>query len=82
MPPPAMAAWIDGELHIHATGFRWRTAPEVRIKRAGYGIYVHQADRDNRVWYDDVVLSTGYIGPLGGPDSSTRPTSWGQIKAN
>lgn len=75
-----MAAWIDGELHIHATGFRWRTTPEVQIKRAGFGIYIHQADRENRVWYDDVVLSTGYIGPLSETDSSARPTTWGQLK--
>ncbi len=58
-----LAAWIDGKLYIHYTGFRWRTTPEVRLKRFGIGVYVHSATRDNTVWYDDVVLSTGYIGP-------------------
>jgi len=24
-------------------------------------VYVHQAAKDNTVWYDDVVLSTGYV---------------------
>lgn len=59
-----MAAWIDGKLYIHYTGFRWRTTPEVKLKRFGIGVYVHRATRDNTVWYDDVALSTGYIGPL------------------
>ena len=77
-----MAAWIDGELHIHATGFRWRTTPAVRLKRASYGIYIHQATRDNTVWYDDIVLSTGYIGPLGSTRTNARPASWGQLKSN
>ena len=24
---------------------------------------VHQARKDNTVWYDDVAISTGYLGP-------------------
>ncbi|UCE02328.1 MAG: hypothetical protein JSW67_13965 [Candidatus Latescibacterota bacterium] len=58
-----LAAWIDGELYLHMTGFRWRTSEKVRIKRFNLGIFVHEARRTNSVWYDDVVLSTGYIGP-------------------
>jgi hypothetical protein len=27
------------------------------------GVYVHRARKDNTVWYDGVVLSTGYLGP-------------------
>ena len=27
------------------------------------GVYIHHATQDNTVWYDDVALSTGYIGP-------------------
>jgi hypothetical protein len=59
-----LGAWIDGKLYIHYTGFRWRTTPDVKLKRFGIGVYVHRATRDNTVWYDDVALSTGYIGPL------------------
>jgi hypothetical protein len=58
-----LAAWIDGKLYIHYTGFRWRTSDEVKLKRFNIGVYVHRAKKDNTVWYDDVVLSTGYIGP-------------------
>lgn len=58
-----LAAWIDGKLYIHYTGFQWRTSADVRVKRFDIGVYVHHAAKDNTVWYDDVVLSTGYIGP-------------------
>ena len=58
-----LAAWIDGRLYIHYTGFCWRTTRDVRLKRFGIGVYVHRATQDNTVWYDDVVLSTGYVGP-------------------
>lgn len=58
-----LAAWIDGKLYIHYKGFRWRSSADVRIKRAHIGLYVHHAAKDNTVWYDDLALSTGYIGP-------------------
>ena len=57
-----LAGWIDGRLYVHMTGFRWRTSEDVRIKRFDIGIYIHEAQRTNTVWYDDVVLSTGYVG--------------------
>jgi hypothetical protein len=59
-----LAAWIDGKLYIHYKGFRWRSAEDVKIKRAHIGLYVHHAKQANTVWYDDVALSTGYIGPI------------------
>jgi hypothetical protein len=58
-----LAAWIDGKLYIHYQGIRWRTTTGVKLKRFDIGVYVHQARKDNTVWYDDVALSTGYIGP-------------------
>ena len=59
-----LAAWIDGKLYIHYAGLRWRSSADVKLKRFDIGVYVHQARRDNTVWYDDVVLSTGYVGPV------------------
>jgi hypothetical protein len=35
----------------------------VLLKRFGLDVYIHQARQDNTVLYDDVVLSTGYVGP-------------------
>jgi len=58
-----LAAWIDGTLYIHYTGIRWRSSPAVRLKRFDLGVYIHSSAKDNTVWFDDVVLSTGYVGP-------------------
>jgi hypothetical protein len=65
-PNGALAAWIDGDLYIHYRGFRWRSSPAVLLKRFDVGVYVHRAKKDNTVWYDDVALSTGYIGLITG----------------
>lgn len=59
-----LAAWIDGKLYIHYRGFRWRTAEDVRLKRFELMVYIHKSERDNTVWYDDLVISTGYVGPI------------------
>jgi hypothetical protein len=59
-----LAAWIDGKLYVHYTGFRWRSSAEVLLKRFGLDVYVHRAERTNVAWYDDVAVSSGYIGPL------------------
>jgi hypothetical protein len=61
-----LAAWVDGKLYLHFTGLRWRSDASVRIKRFEIGVYIHEARQDNTVWYDDVALSTGYIGPRRG----------------
>jgi hypothetical protein len=58
-----IAAWIDGELYMHLTGFNWRTTDELKIKRISLGIYIHNNPQENICWFDDIALSTGYIGP-------------------
>jgi hypothetical protein len=67
-----LATWIDGKLYQHVTGFRWRTDERLRVKRFDVGVYVHHARRANVVWYDDVVVSTGYVGPGDSP-AAERP---------
>ena len=58
------AAWIDGRLYGHFTGILWRRSHRVTIKRLCLGVYIHHSPKENTVWFDDVVLSTGYVGPL------------------
>ena len=57
------AAWIDGRLYGYFTGIEWRKSADVRLKRMTLGAYIHENPRRNVVHFDDVVLSTGYIGP-------------------
>ncbi len=72
-----LAVWLDGKLYLHYTGFRWRGSDEVRLKRASLMVYVHAAQRDNTVWYDDFVVSTGYIGmgAVKAPDDKAPPAT-------
>ena len=58
-----LKVWIDGKLYAHFDGLRWRSDAAVLLKRIGLDVYVHQAAQDNTVWYDDVVVSSGYVGP-------------------
>ncbi|MEQ1934217.1 MAG: polysaccharide lyase [Fimbriimonadaceae bacterium] len=58
-----LAAWIEGKLYVDYTGLKWRSSADVLLKRFGLDAYVHSATKDNTVYYDDVVLSTGYVGP-------------------
>ena len=70
------AAWIDGRLYGRFTGIEWRKSADVRLKRMTLGAYIHENPQRNVVHFDDVVLSTGYIGPAKGgtPDENPRGT--------
>jgi len=63
------AFWIDGRLVGDFGGFEWRTAPDLKINAFWLMSYI--TDRwtkhpVNRVWFDDVVVATDYIGPIAG----------------
>jgi hypothetical protein len=55
-------------------GFRWRTSTDLRINFLWLMLYVTEnaarqnnvanPEPENRVWFDDVVVATSYIGPL------------------
>jgi hypothetical protein len=58
-----LAVWLDGALYMHWRCLRWRSADTLRCRRIALDLYVHESRRQNRVCYDDLVVSTGYIGP-------------------
>ena len=60
-----LAAWIDGKLYLHYRGIRWRSTEALKVKRAILDLYIHASTQQNRVWFDDLAVSTGYIGPVG-----------------
>ena len=47
-------------------GFRFRTVPELKTNFLWLYVYITKGTRGhaNRVWFDDVVVATEYIGPL------------------
>jgi len=46
-------------------GYRWRTAPELNVNYVWLYTYTEKPEGHRiRVWYDDVVVATEYIGPI------------------
>jgi hypothetical protein len=47
-------------------GFRWRTADSLTINYLWTYVYITRArpGRVSRVWFDNIVVATSYIGPL------------------
>jgi hypothetical protein len=68
------AMWVDGKRVGEFTGLRWRTRNDVKInclwlQHYGYDDSdpTRQFSKDQQtVWFDDVVVSTKYVGPLEG----------------
>ena len=58
------AFWVDGKLKGHFTGLRWRTTEALKLNCFWLQIYIHDNAQTNRVWFDDVVVATEYIGPI------------------
>ncbi len=80
-----MAAWIDGQLYMHLKGFNWRTTNDLKLKRITLGVYIHNNPKANVVWFDDVALSSGYIGPvdaLSVTDSNSQSNPSGSNSTN
>lgn len=59
-----IGCWLDGKLIADFPNLRLRDVATLRMERVGLGIYMAgNALRENRKWYDDVVVATSYIGP-------------------
>ena len=41
-----------------------RTVRSLRINCAWLLLYIHNSPKQNRMWLDDVVVATQYIGPI------------------
>jgi hypothetical protein len=62
-----MAYWIDGQLAHQVTTMQWRTTTDLGLNKVRLQHYVTTAgaqNHSNRVWFDDVVVSTERIGGM------------------
>jgi len=57
------ALWVDGDKIIHKTGLRWRETELLKLNTFKFGLYIHYCTHDCTYWVDNLVISTGYIGP-------------------
>ena len=59
-----VAFWIDGRLAADFPNLRFRSVDELKMNRAEVAMYESRKNGLHRVWIDDVVLATAYIGPM------------------
>jgi hypothetical protein len=60
--------WIDGELVGHYDNMRFRDTNDLKINEFTYSAYVGGtwvSERDQKLWDDQIVVATEYIGPVG-----------------
>jgi len=68
------AFWIDGKKIGHFKGIRWRTDPALRVNGIWMLYYITGNESRlnrvkkprpvNRVWFDEIVVSRSYVGPI------------------
>jgi len=60
-----IAMWVDGTLIADFPNLRLRDVKDLKIDRFGLGVYIaNNTGRGNRMWHDNVVAATSYIGPV------------------
>ncbi len=68
-----VACWLDGKLVGRAEGLRFRTAEDLRIRKARFDNYWGGAGDENTApvdqvhYMDNIVVATDYIGPAEAP---------------
>jgi hypothetical protein len=71
-----VALWIDGSGLAHHKGINWRSNEKLKLNAFWLMLYVTEqyakTNKVNRVWFDDVVVATEYIGPPSEPGSELR----------
>ena len=72
------AFWIDGQLLGRFEGIRLRDTSALKINDFRLMVYVHDSKRVNHVYFDEVVISREYNGPLA-DETAVEDATWGQI---
>jgi len=59
-----IAGWLDGRLVMDFPNLRFRDIAALKLDYLTIGGYLNpNPQRTNRIWFDDVVAATAYIGP-------------------
>lgn len=59
-----IACWLDGKLVADFPNMRFRDIETLKIDYLTIGGYINpNKQRTNKIWFDDVVAATSYIGP-------------------
>jgi hypothetical protein len=60
-----VALWIDGELVADHPGLRFRSVEYIKAGYVSLSTYASQEQSGRSLWYDDIVVATEYVGPMG-----------------
>jgi len=59
-----IAFWVDGRLAADFPNLQFRTVESLKLDRADLGLYESRSGAVRRVWIDDFVVASTYIGPM------------------
>ena len=59
-----VAFWVNGRLAADFPNLRFRTVETLMINHVNVGMYESVSHRLRRVWMDDIVVASAYIGPM------------------
>ena len=78
-----IAFWVNGKLIADFLNLRFRDVESLKMDYLSIGGYINPNKvRTNKIWYDDVVAATSYIGPLVmEKKDQTKPPTGGAPKA-
>ena len=77
-PDGVQAFWIDEQLLGRFEGIRLRDISALKINDFRLMVYVCESKWVNHVYFDEVVISPEYIGPLAA-ETAVEDATWGQI---
>ena len=66
------AFWIDGVKIYNQKDIRWRDVDFLKLNLFWFSVYIHESRQDNTCWFDNLVISTDYVGPLAAAPAATR----------
>jgi len=67
-----IAVWVNGALVADFLNLRLRDTTDLTIERMSLGLHAGSSPRLNKKWYDNLVVATSYIGPIGSSVSLKR----------
>ncbi len=62
-----LRGWIDGRLVFERTDIRFRDVDRLKVQFCWFNVYVGgswAAEHDMDVYFDNMVIATGYVGPM------------------
>lgn len=70
-----IACWLDGKLIAEFPNMRFRDSETLQIDYLTIGGYINpNRVRTNKIWFDDVVSATSYIGPQHSSERQAPPS--------